>query len=100
MSEKDKPLPSLSELREEIDKMSKPEGKSDEKSTSSSDMHLVMRVAVDLVAGVAVGSIAGFLLDRWLGTLPLFFILFFFLGFAGGFRNMLRSVTQNDKKDA
>lgn len=48
------------------------------------------RVSIELVSGVAVGFLFGFWLDRLLGTSPLFLIAFLFLGFAGGFWNILR----------
>jgi len=51
------------------------------------------RAGTDLVAGVVVGTFLGYWLDRWLGTLPLFMIIMFFLGFAAGFLNIYRSQT-------
>ena len=38
------------------------------------------RVATELVAGVIVGALIGWMLDNWLGTSPLFLVLLFFLG--------------------
>lgn len=84
-------LPSLNELQRKIDE-AKPAGKEDRDSDSASDMSMAMRAGIDLVAGVAAGALIGYALDRWFGTMPLFFIICFFLGAAGGFRNMLRSV--------
>jgi ATP synthase protein I len=53
-------------------------------------MGLGFRVGVELVSAVVVGSVVGFLLDRWLGTLPLFFLVFFALGSAAGVLNVMR----------
>ena len=53
-----------------------------------------MKMGLELVAGVAVGSLGGFFIDRWLGTMPLFFIICFFLGAAAGFKNMIREVSR------
>lgn len=50
------------------------------------------RIGVDLVAGVAVGTVIGVLLDRWLGTTPWFLVLFFFLGAGAGFMNVYRAM--------
>ena len=50
-----------------------------------------LRAATDLVAALAVGGFLGYWLDRWLGTMPLFMIVMFFLGFAAGFLNIYRS---------
>lgn len=49
-----------------------------------------MRLAVELVAGIATGSLIGYGIDYFLGTKPWFFIVCFFLGAAGGFKNMWR----------
>ena len=53
-------------------------------------MALAGRVATELVAGIAVGAFAGWLLDRWLGTTPAFMLVLFFLGAAGGMMNIWR----------
>lgn len=49
-----------------------------------------MRVGVELVAGVIVGAGLGLLTDRWLGTSPLFLIVFFILGTLGAGMNIYR----------
>jgi ATP synthase protein I len=49
-----------------------------------------MRLGMELVAGVLVGAGAGIMLDRWLSTTPLFMIICFFLGAAGGALNLWR----------
>ena len=41
-------------------------------------MALAGRVATELVAGIAVGAFAGWLIDRWLGTTPAFMLVLFF----------------------
>ena len=51
---------------------------------------LAGRVATELVAGIAVGAFAGWLIDRWLGTTPAFMLVLFFLGAAGGMMNIWR----------
>ncbi len=59
-----------------------------------------MRLGTDLVAGVAVGGLIGFWLDRWLGTNPVCFILFFLLGTAAGFLNVFRTAKEMQKEQA
>jgi len=49
-----------------------------------------MRVGVELVAGVIVGAGLGLLTDHWLGTSPLFLIVFFILGTLGAGMNIYR----------
>ncbi len=43
-----------------------------------------------LVATVAVGGVIGYFLDHWLHTKPYLMLLFGFLGFFAGLRDMLR----------
>src|SRR5262245_27257828 len=50
-----------------------------------------MRMAAELVAAVAVGSIIGWGLDWVLGSKPWLFLLFFLLGFVAGILNVIRS---------
>ncbi len=54
-----------------------------------------MRLGVELVAGVGVGAVAGYFLDQWAGTMPLFLLIFFFIGALAGFRNMIRTSQQD-----
>lgn len=56
-------------------------------------MALAGRVAIELVAGVAVGVFIGWVLDGWLGTTPLFLVVMFFLGAAAGMLNVWRLAT-------
>jgi len=45
------------------------------------------------VAGIAVGTFLGWLIDRWLETTPLFMLILFFFGAAGGLMNIWRLLT-------
>ena len=49
-----------------------------------------LQAGVEVVAGVAVGLLLGWALDRWLGTAPLFLIVLFMLGAAAGVLNAYR----------
>lgn len=55
---------------------------------------LVWRMVLELVIGCALGGVIGFAIDRWLGTLPWFLIIFTLLGFAAGVKTMLASVRE------
>jgi ATP synthase protein I len=48
----------------------------------------------ELVASIAVGGLIGYGLDRWLGTSPWLFLVFFLLGFAAGILSVLRAYRQ------
>jgi ATP synthase protein I len=49
------------------------------------------RLSAELVVGVLVGAGLGWLLDRWLGTLPWGMFVFALLGFTAGVMNVMRS---------
>jgi ATP synthase protein I len=49
------------------------------------------RLSTELVAGVLVGAMFGWLLDRWLGISPWGLIVFLLLGFAAGVLNVMRA---------
>ena len=64
---------------------------------ATSGIGAALRVTVDLVAGIAVGTFIGWLLDGWLDTRPWFMIAFFVLGAAAGFRNVIRTAQRLDE---
>ena len=66
-------------------------GAAREKRAGSSGMGVGFRLAIELVTALVVGVAIGYGLDRWLGTAPLFLIVFFFLGSAAGFLNVYRA---------
>ncbi len=58
-----------------------------------SGIGMAFAVSSHLVAGLGVGALIGYWLDRWLGTSPWLLIAFFFLGAAAGMLNVYRTVT-------
>jgi ATP synthase protein I len=56
-------------------------------------------MVTELVVGLLLGFGIGFGLDKALGTLPVFLIIFSLLGFAGGVRAMMRSAEEITKKN-
>ncbi|MEE8189490.1 MAG: AtpZ/AtpI family protein [Kiloniellales bacterium] len=60
----------------------------------TSGLGFALRIGTELVAGVAVGTGIGLLLDSWLDTGPLFMILLFFLGAGAGMLNVYRTVSR------
>lgn len=88
-------LPSLKELEKSIkDAKRQLENKTDKKNGAGA-----MGVSIDLLSGVAVGSIAGYYIDKFAGTTPIFFILCFFLGVAGSFLNIYRNANKDNKEE-
>jgi ATP synthase protein I len=47
-----------------------------------------------LVAAIVVGGLVGYFLDNWLHTKPYLMLVFGFLGFFGGLRDLLRRVAK------
>ncbi len=67
-------------------------GLSDEESAKrSSALGKAFQLSVELVAGVFVGGLTGWALDSWLGTSPLFLLVFLLLGIVAGFLNVIRA---------
>ena len=54
-------------------------------------MGQALKLATDMIAGVAVGGFIGWALDRWLGTTPILLVVFLILGAAAGILNVIRS---------
>lgn len=65
-----------------------------------SQANLAWRMVTELVAGLAIGFGIGYGLDSLLGTMPLFLVLFVFLGFAAGVRTMLRTADEVRRKQS
>jgi len=94
MSEPKHPL-SLEELSKRV-KAAETEGGKRESAAPRSDgsmsqaLGLAFRAGVELVAAFVVALGIGWLIDAWLGTKPLFLVVFFFLGAATAFMNVMR----------
>jgi ATP synthase protein I len=66
--------------------------------TRGQGMAYGLRMSAELVASVLVGGLIGWGLDRWLGSSPWLFLLFFMLGFAAGVLNVLRAYERMRKE--
>jgi len=62
--------------------------------------NLAWRMVIELVAGLGIGFGVGYGLDRLFGTMPLFLVIFIFLGFAAGIKTMLNSAREIEKQQA
>jgi ATP synthase protein I len=63
-----------------------------------SQANLAWRMVIELVAGLMIGFGMGYAIDWLLGTMPIFLVIFIFLGFAAGIRTMLRSAQEVQRK--
>jgi ATP synthase protein I len=61
---------------------------------------IATRFATELVVAVAFGGGLGWVLDRWLGTKPIFLLVLVLLGAAAGIRNVMRAATEINAKQA
>ena len=59
--------------------------------SSMGSLGALSAVGIAFVLAVVFGFMIGYFLDRWLGTTPLFIIVFFFLGVAAGIVNVVRT---------
>jgi len=93
MIERNKP-DSLSELDDRLRRLRKkeegnrPAAKWDDDTRGA--LGIAVRVGVELVAAIGVGVGIGYLLDKWLDTMPWLLVAFFLLGAAAGMMNVYR----------
>ncbi len=62
-------------------------------------LSMAMELPFILVGAVGIGGVLGYLLDRWLHTGPWLALVFGALGFAGGMRELLRRLSQEEKEE-
>lgn len=65
--------------------------KPDDGKARGSAMGTAFRISTELVAGLLVGGLIGWQLDKWLETSPVFLLVFFLLGAAAGILNVVRT---------
>ena len=63
-----------------------------------SQASLAWRMVIELVAGLGLGFGMGYAIDWIFGTLPIFLVIFIFLGLAAGIRTMLRSAREVQRR--
>ncbi len=63
-----------------------------------SQAQLAWRMVIELVAGLGIGFGVGYGLDSLFGTMPIFLVIFIFLGFAAGVQTMMRSAKEVQEK--
>jgi F0F1-type ATP synthase assembly protein I len=81
----------LSELRDNRQNQTDQPGNGGNGAARASAMALGFRLSSELVAGVVVGALIGWGIDRLLSTSPWGLIVFLLLGFTAGVVNVIRS---------
>lgn len=64
--------------------------KGDSKLAALKKFYLLGTIGVQLAVSIIIGFLMGLGLDRWLGTSPLFMLVFIVFGVAAGFLNVYR----------
>jgi len=67
---------------------------------AASGMAVGLRIAIEMVAGLAVGVGGGLFLDAQLGTQPWLLIVGFLLGAGASFANVLRTARELEAREA
>jgi ATP synthase protein I len=90
----------LQRLGERLTRMGRPSetGSGPRQTADYSAFARGFRLSTELVAGVIVGAVIGWLLDRWLGISPWGLIVFLLLGFAAGVLNVMRAAGVVDER--
>jgi len=68
----------------------------DEKKMVFKDLRLYGSLGIEMAVSVLIGTLMGYLLDKWLGTRPWILIIGFIFGAAAGFRNLFRLIARED----
>jgi ATP synthase protein I len=80
----------LESLDQRLDRLHQAEAKRTAKRQPDASYRAGQQVLSNLIGAPAGGFIIGFVLDKWLGTQPWLLLIMLFLGFAGGFMNVMR----------
>jgi ATP synthase protein I len=80
----------LESLDKRLDRMRQVEADKAAKEQGDASNRAGRLVVNQLIGGPLGGGIVGWLLDRWLGTGPWLMLILMFVGFAGGFINVIR----------
>ncbi len=84
----------LAQLEARIEAAKKADQPINHQDEHYSQAQLAWRMVIELVAGLGIGFGIGYGLDSLFGTIPIFLVLFTFLGLAAGVQTMMRSAKE------
>ncbi|MGX0876446.1 ATP synthase protein I [Roseovarius sp. MBR-154] len=87
----------LAELDARIAKLKGKDAPKPHQDEHYSQAQLAWRMVIELVAGLVIGFGMGYGLDTLFGTIPIFLVIFTFLGLAAGVKTMMRSAEEIQK---
>ena len=90
----------LKALQARLDAKQKPAAVKSHAEEHYSQAQLAWRMVIELVAGLGIGFCIGYGLDYLFGTIPVFLVIFIFLGLAAGVNTMMRSAKEVQAKQA
>lgn len=88
----------LKALEAKLEQAKKGKDEKDHSEEHYSQAQLAWRMVIELVAGLGIGFGIGYGLDTLFGTMPIFLVLFIFLGLAAGVKTMMRSAQEVQRK--
>ena len=88
----------MSQLEDRLAAVKKGQEPTHNVGKSLSHGELAWRMVIELTAGIGIGFGIGFGLDRLLGTIPIFLVVFTMLGLAAGIKTMMRSANEVQEK--
>jgi ATP synthase protein I len=96
----DLPRDRLKALEERIERAKAAEEGATHMKKDYAQANLAWRMVIELVAGLGIGFGMGYGLDYVFGTMPLFLVIFIFLGLAAGVKTMLASAREIELQQA
>lgn len=84
----------LAELEARIARLRTKDAPKPHQEEHYSQAQLAWRMVIELVAGLLIGFGMGYGLDQLFGTIPIFLVIFTFLGLAAGVKTMMRSAEE------
>jgi len=61
-----------------------------EKNNKGKSYNMAVNVSLELITGIGIGVVIGLVIDNYLQTKPIMFIIFFIVGTIVGFYNMFK----------